>query len=81
MTQRWREMDSNFRFPDRSAARSQLAEALRYIIKRPAALTRFATDARLEADNNVAQERNQWYSNRPVILPVTSNGRQGACSS
>ena len=26
-------MDSNFRFPDRSAARSQLAVALRYIIK------------------------------------------------
>jgi hypothetical protein len=34
---------------------SNLAEALRYIIKRRAALTRFATDARLEPDNNIAE--------------------------
>ena len=33
----------------------ELAEALRYIIKRRTALTRFATDARLEADNNIAE--------------------------
>jgi len=37
------------------AARSELAQALRYIIKRRTALTRFATDARLEADNNIAE--------------------------
>ena len=37
------------------SARSALAEALRYIIKRRTALTRFATDARLEADNNLAE--------------------------
>jgi transposase len=37
------------------SARSELAEALRYIIKRRTALTRFATDARLEADNNIAE--------------------------
>ena len=37
------------------SARSELAEALRYIIKRRIALTRFATDARLEADNNIAE--------------------------
>jgi transposase len=37
------------------SARSELAEALRYIIKRRVALTRFATDARLEADNNIAK--------------------------
>ena len=37
------------------SARSELAEALRYIIKRRKALTRFATDARLEADNNIAE--------------------------
>lgn len=37
------------------SARSDLAEALRYIIKRRTALTRFATDARLEADNNIAE--------------------------
>lgn len=36
-------------------ARSELAEALRYAIKRRTALTRFATDARLEADNNIAE--------------------------
>jgi transposase len=39
----------------RLSARSELAEALRYIIKRRIALTRFATDARLEADNNIAE--------------------------
>ena len=37
------------------SARSELAEALRYIIKRRTALTRFATDARLEPDNNIAE--------------------------
>ena len=37
------------------SARSELAQALRYIIKRRTALTRFATDARLEADNNIAE--------------------------
>jgi transposase len=37
------------------SARSELAKALRYIITRRAALTRFATDARLEPDNNIAE--------------------------
>jgi transposase len=37
------------------SARSELAQALRYIITRRTALTRFATDARLEADNNIAE--------------------------
>jgi len=37
------------------SARSGLAEALRYMIKRRTALSRFATDARLEADNNIAE--------------------------
>jgi hypothetical protein len=32
---------------------------LRYIITRRIALTRFATDARLEADNNIAE--NAWH--------------------
>jgi len=35
--------------------KSALAEALRYAFTRRAALTRFATDARLEADNNIAE--------------------------
>ena len=37
------------------SAPSELAKALRYIITRRIALTRFATDARLEADNNIAE--------------------------
>ena len=37
------------------SAKSALAEAFRYTIKRRAALSRFVTDARLEADNNIAE--------------------------
>jgi transposase len=37
------------------SAHSELAEALRYTIKRRVALTRYATDARLEPDNNIAE--------------------------
>ena len=37
------------------SAKSALAEAFRYTIKRCDALSRFATDARLEIDNNVAE--------------------------
>lgn len=37
------------------SAKSALAEAFRYTVKRRAALTRFVTDGRLEADNNVAE--------------------------
>ncbi|HEX5323846.1 MAG TPA: transposase [Capsulimonadaceae bacterium] len=43
------------RLPRKLSARSELAEALRYIIKQRTALTRVATDARLEADNNIAE--------------------------
>jgi transposase len=39
----------------RVSAKSDLAKALRYIINRREALSRFATDARLEADNNIAE--------------------------
>lgn len=39
----------------RLSSRSDLAEALRYIIKRRAALTRFASDAGLEPDSNIAE--------------------------
>ena len=45
------------------SARSELAQALRYIIKRRTALTRFATDARLEADNNIAENAIRWTRN------------------
>ena len=37
------------------SAKSALAEAFRYISRRRAALTRFVTDGRLEADNNIAE--------------------------
>jgi transposase len=37
------------------SAKSDLAEAFRYTIKRRDALTRFLTDARLEIDNNIAE--------------------------
>jgi transposase len=39
----------------RLSAKSALAEAFRYILKRRAALSRFLHDARLEADNNIAE--------------------------
>jgi hypothetical protein len=39
----------------RLSAKSALAEAFRYILKRRAALSRFLDDARLEADNNIAE--------------------------
>jgi len=37
------------------SAKSALAEAFRYTINRRQALSRFSTDARLEADNNIAE--------------------------
>ena len=37
------------------SAKSELAEAFRYILKRRVALTRFVSDGRLEADNNIAE--------------------------
>jgi transposase len=37
------------------SAKSALAEAFRYTIHRRDALSRFSTDARLEADNNIAE--------------------------
>ena len=37
------------------SAKSDLAEAFRYTTKRCRALTRFLTDARLEIDNNIAE--------------------------
>jgi len=37
------------------SAKSELAEAFRYILKRRAQLSRFLTDGRLEADNNIGE--------------------------
>ena len=39
----------------RLSPKSKLAEAFRYILKRRVELTRFVTDGRLEADNNIAE--------------------------
>jgi len=39
----------------RLSAKSELAKAFRYTIKRREALSRFLTDARLEIDNNIAE--------------------------
>ena len=39
----------------RLSAKSELAEAFRYTIKRQQSLSRFLTDARLEIDNNIAE--------------------------
>ena len=39
----------------RLSAKSELAQAFRYILKRRVALSRFVTDGRLEADNNIAE--------------------------
>jgi transposase len=39
----------------RLSAKSELAEAFRYTIKRQEALSHFVTDARLEIDNNIAE--------------------------
>ncbi len=39
----------------RLSAKSELAEAFRYTLKRQEALSRFLTDARLEIDNNIAE--------------------------
>ncbi len=52
-------LDAFFAWADttlaRLSAKSALAEAFRYIIKRRLALSRFVTDGRLEADNNIAE--------------------------
>jgi transposase len=52
-------LDAFFLWADKTAgrlsAKSALADAFRYTIKRRDALSRFVTDPRLEADNNIAE--------------------------
>jgi transposase len=55
------------------SARSELAEALRYTIKRRAALTRYATDARLEPDNNIAENAIRGIAMACSLYPSSSS--------
>ena len=55
------------------SSRSALAEALRYMIKRRTALSRFATDARLEADNNIAENAIRCIAMRRPLCPSSSS--------
>jgi hypothetical protein len=54
------------------SARSELAQALRYIIKRRTALTRFATDARLEADTTSPKMRSGASPYSPAVIQAAS---------
>lgn len=60
-------LDAFFAWADatltRLSAKSALAEAFRYTIKRRAALSRFLADGRLEVDNNIAEN-----AMRPIAL-------------
>ena len=50
------------------SAKSELAEAFRYTIKRRQALSRFLTDARLEIDNNIAENAMRGIALGPFII-------------
>jgi transposase len=54
------------------STKSELAEAFRYTIKRRKALSRFLTDARLEIDNNIAENAMRGIAMR-VSLCCTSS--------
>ena len=61
------------------SARSELAEAFRYTIKRREALTRFVTDGRLEADNNIAENAMRGIAlgrNYPHLRVMCSSPRR-----
>jgi transposase len=64
------------------SAKSPLAEALRYTIKRREALTRFVTDGRLEADNNIAENamRKIALGRRNFLFAGSDSGGQRAAS-
>jgi len=66
----------------RLSAKSALAEAFRYTIKRREALTRFVTDGRLEADNNIAENamRKIALGRRNYLFAGSdSGGERAAC--
>jgi transposase len=64
------------------SARSPLAEAFRYTIKRREALTRFVTDGRLEADNNIAENamRKIALGRRNFLFAGSDSGGERAAS-
>jgi transposase len=64
------------------SAKSALAEAFRYMIKRREALTRFATDGRLEADNNIAENamRTIALGRRNYLFAGSDSGGERAAS-
>jgi hypothetical protein len=64
------------------SAKSPLAEAFRYTIKRREALTRFVTDGRLEADNNIAENamRKIALGRRNFLSAGSDSGGERAAS-
>jgi transposase len=64
------------------SAKSALAEAFRYTIKRREALTRFVTDGRLEADNNIAENamRKIALGRRNYLFAGSDSGGERAAS-
>jgi len=64
------------------SAKSDLAEAFRYTIKRRQALTRFLTDARLEIDNNIAENamRGIALGRRNYLFAGSDSGGERAAS-
>ena len=64
------------------SAKSDLAETFRYTIKRRQALTRFLTDARLEIDNNIAENamRGIALGRRNYLFAGSDSGGERAAS-
>jgi transposase len=64
------------------SAKSDLAEAFRYTIKRRQALSRFLTDARLEIDNNIAENamRSIALGRRNYLFAGSDSGGERAAS-
>jgi transposase len=64
------------------SAKSALAEGFRYTIKRREALTRFVTDGRLEADNNIAENamRKIALGRRNYLFAGSDSGGERAAS-
>src|SRR5579863_1697445 len=67
-------LDAFFHWADKTAgklsAKSALAEAFRYTIKRRDALSRFVTNPRLEADNNIAENAMRGIATRRSLCPL-----------